>query len=102
MCASLALADAGIPLFDLVTACGVSRAAGGSLVIDPDTEDVGREDGGVVVACMPQHNLITQLDARGAWSPARMKEATGLGLEGCLAFLPPMRAALLRRADQAA
>uniref|UniRef100_A0A6I8R8E3 Exoribonuclease phosphorolytic domain-containing protein n=1 Tax=Xenopus tropicalis TaxID=8364 RepID=A0A6I8R8E3_XENTR len=41
-CASLALADAGIEMFNLALGCGLSCSPGGELLLDPDDEEAGR------------------------------------------------------------
>ncbi|KAH9298954.1 hypothetical protein KI387_030636, partial [Taxus chinensis] len=72
-CASLALADAGIMMFDLVTAVSVS-SIGRDLIIDPTSEEENRQDGGLMVACTPSRNEITQLIINGEWSSTTVSE----------------------------
>ena len=80
--ASLALADAGIPMRDL----GVSCAAGkvdDTVVLDlMDTEDkVGAAD--VPVAVMPNLNAVTLLQMDGILAPEEFEKAVNLAMEGC-------------------
>lgn len=81
-CASLALADAGIMMFDLVTAVSVA-SIGRDLVIDPTSEEEDCQDGGLTVACMPSRNEITQLTINGEWSTTAVSEALNLCLDAC-------------------
>ena len=80
--ASLALADAGIPMRDLVVACAAGKA-GGKLMVDlMDTEDkVGEAD--VPVAFMPNLNAITLLQMDGNVSVDELENAINMALDGC-------------------
>ncbi|MFQ5836773.1 MAG: exosome complex exonuclease Rrp41 [Candidatus Bathyarchaeia archaeon] len=80
--ASLALADAGIPMRDLVVACAAGKVEG-RLVLDlMDAEDkVGEAD--VPLALMPNLNAITLLQMDGSLTIEEFEEAINLALEGC-------------------
>jgi exosome complex component RRP41 len=80
--ASLALADAGIPMRDLVVACSAGKAED-TIVLDlMDTEDKqGSAD--VPVALMPNLNAITLLQMDGILSLEEFEQAVNLALEGC-------------------
>ena len=80
--AALALADAGIPMRDLVVACAAGKA-GGKLIVDlMDTEDkVGDAD--VPVAYMPNLNAITLLQMDGNLSVDEFNTAVDMALVGC-------------------
>jgi exosome complex component RRP41 len=80
--ASLALADAGIPMRDLVVACAAGKADD-TIVLDlDDTEDKqGMAD--VPVALMPNLNAITLLQMDGKLSHDEFESAVNLALEGC-------------------
>lgn len=92
-CASLALADAGIMMFDLVTAVSVS-SIGRSLIIDPSSEEEKCQDGGLMVACMPSRNEITQLTITGEWSSTKVSETLALCLDACSKLADIMRMCL--------
>lgn len=81
--ASLALADAGIPMFDLVSACSISRV-GGQLLLDPNLDEVYREDGSCLLAMMPFQKKVTQLVVTGEWNSGSLSALLELGMEGCL------------------
>jgi exosome complex component RRP41 len=80
--ASLALADAGIPMRDLVVACAAGKADD-TIVLDlMDTED---KKGGadVPVALMPNLNAITLLQMDGILTFEEFEKAVNLALNGC-------------------
>lgn len=80
--ASLALADAGIPMRDLVVACSAGKIED-IIVLDlMDTEDkVGSAD--VPVAFMPNLGVITLLQMDGILTHEEFEKAVNLALEGC-------------------
>ena len=80
--AALALADAGIPMKDLVVACAAGKADGKVIVDLMDTEDkVGEAD--VPVAYMPNLDAITLLQMDGNLSVEELETAVNMALEGC-------------------
>ncbi len=80
--ASLALADAGIPLKDLVVACAAGKADD-TIVLDlMDEEDkLGKAD--VPVALMPSLNGITLLQMDGKLTHEEFETAVNMAIEGC-------------------
>ncbi|RLI42920.1 exosome complex exonuclease Rrp41 [Candidatus Bathyarchaeota archaeon] len=80
--ASLALADAGIPMRDLVVACAAGKVDH-TIVLDlMDAEDKkGNAD--VPVALMPNLNAITLLQMDGNLSLEEFEKAVNLAIEGC-------------------
>jgi len=80
--ASLALADAGIPMKDLVVACAAGKA-GGQVVLDlSDIEDKeGEAD--VPVAYMPSFDAVTLLQMDGLLTLDEFKQTVNLALDGC-------------------
>jgi exosome complex component RRP41 len=80
--AALALADAGIPMRDLVVACAAGKADGKIAADLMDTEDkIGDAD--VPVAFMPNLNAITLLQMDGNLSVDEFEDALNMALEGC-------------------
>jgi exosome complex component RRP41 len=80
--ASLALADAGIPMRDLVSACAAGKVDG-QLVLDlNDVEDKGGE-ADMPVAYMPNQNAITLLQMDGMLTGEEFETVLNMGLEGC-------------------
>jgi len=80
--ASLALADAGIEMFDLVSACAAAKVDG-AIVLDPDEVEEKYQSGGLTVALMPSLNEITQLYQSGELEYEKAIEAQQLCLDGC-------------------
>ncbi|XP_042476578.1 exosome complex component RRP41-like isoform X1 [Macadamia integrifolia] len=92
-CASLALADAGIMMYDLVTSVSVS-CLGKNLVIDPISEEESFQDGSLMIACLPSRNEVTQLTLTGEWSTPKIHEAVELCLDACSKLGEIMRSCL--------
>ncbi len=80
--ASLALADAGIPMRDLVAACAAGKVEG-RLVLDlTDVEDKeGEAD--LPLAWMPNSNAITLLQMDGNLTIDEFEQAVNMAVEGC-------------------
>ncbi|MEM3536604.1 MAG: exosome complex exonuclease Rrp41 [Candidatus Bathyarchaeia archaeon] len=80
--AALALADAGIPMRDLVVACSAGKVDD-TIVLDlMDTEDkMGAAD--VPTALMPNLNVITLLQMDGTLTLEEFEQAVNLALDGC-------------------
>jgi exosome complex component RRP41 len=79
--AALALADAGIPMRDLVVACAAGKADGKIIVDLMDTEDkVGDAD--VPVAYMPNLDAVTLLQMDGNLTVDEFETALNMAIEG--------------------
>jgi len=80
--ASLALADAGIPMRDLVVACAAGKVDG-TIVLDlNDVEDkLGEAD--LPVAVMPSLNAVTLLQMDGLLTLEEFEQAINLAIDGC-------------------
>eukprot|EP00955_Chlamydomonas_euryale_P030630 322561-Chlamydomonas_euryale.AAC.19 len=92
--ASVALADAGIELYDLVPACQVAKL-GDSLLLDPTVTEESQQGGRALLAFMPACNEVTQLNLKGCWSDPDIREALELSMGACLQLRTAMREALL-------
>jgi exosome complex component RRP41 len=80
--AALAIADAGIPMRDLVVACAAGKIDDKVVLDLMDTEDkVGVAD--VPVAFMPNLNAVTLLQMDGVLTPEEFENAVNLAIEGC-------------------
>ncbi len=80
--AALAIADAGVPMRDLVVACAAGKVDD-TVVLDLyDAEDkLGAAD--VPVAYMPSLNAVTLLQMDGILAPAEFEKAVNMAMEGC-------------------
>ncbi|GAB2275068.1 Exosome complex component RRP41-like [Dionaea muscipula] len=99
-CASLALADAGIMIYDLVTAVSVS-CHGSNLILDPLVEEESYQEGSLMITYMPSREEVTQLTITGEWSPTRIHEAMNLCLSACSNLGNVMRSCLKEAAAAA-
>lgn len=97
-CASLALADAGIMMYDLVASVSVS-CLGKNLVIDPISDEESYQDGSLMITCMPSRNEVTQLTVTGEWSTPKIHEAVELCLDACSKLGKIMRSCLKEAAS---
>ncbi|KAI3450583.1 hypothetical protein Pfo_007248 [Paulownia fortunei] len=97
-CASLALADAGIMLYDMVASVSVS-CLGKNLLIDPVSEEESYQDGSLMITCMPSRNEVTQMTVTGEWSTPKINEAMQLCLDACSKLGKIMRSCLKEAAS---
>jgi len=80
--ASLALADAGIPLRDLVVACAAGKVDGQVVLDLNDAEDkLGEAD--MPLALFPQSDSVMLLQMDGTLSQEEFEKAFNLAIEGC-------------------
>ena len=80
--ASLALADAGIPMRDLVVACAAGKVDNKIALDLMDIEDkIGSAD--VPLAYMPNLNAVTLLQMDGKLSPKEFEDAVKIATDGC-------------------
>ena len=114
--ASLALADAGVPLRDLAPACAVcvapavaSAAPAPRAVLDPCAAEASGAAGALTLAMSPASREVTQWRMRGCFDAAAgspdggLAAAVELCVTGCAGMHELMRAALLaRHAEEAA
>ncbi len=94
--ASLALADAGIPMKDLVASVAVGKVDGVVVADLCDVEDkYGEAD--MPVALMPKFGEITLLQMDGNLSQSEFEQALQLAVESCQTIYGKQREALLNR-----
>lgn len=81
--AALAVADAGIPMRDLVAACGVGKA-GGTILVDLNKDEEDAEDAvDIPMAILPSSGEIVLLQLDGLMAPKEWKDALKLGVSSC-------------------
>ena len=80
--ASLALADAGIPMRDLVVACAAGKA---DEYLVKDLNDIEDKEGkaDVPVAYMPNFDAVTLLQMDGSLTIEELQQLLDLALDGC-------------------
>ena len=91
--ASLALADAGINMMDLVVACAAGKIADHVVLDLNDTEDK-EGDADMPVAFMPNLNRVTLFQLDGILTQEEFGKAFELALQGCRTLYEAQKAAL--------
>lgn len=106
-CASLALADAGIEMYDLVLGCSI-RQDGASYVVDPSYEEqngcssVTENQGNLSVAFLPSLNQISGLQSDGDLTEETLAAGIRTCIEGCYKLYPVIQQALAKAVRKAA
>ncbi len=99
--ASLALADAGIPMRDLVCAVGVGKA-GGEIILDLNKDEEDAPDAvDIPLAIMPRTEELVLLQMDGLLSKQEWGKAVKLGIEGCKQIYEMQRKALRKKFAEA-
>ncbi|NPA47124.1 MAG: exosome complex exonuclease Rrp41 [Thermococci archaeon] len=94
--ASLALADAGIPMRDIVSACAAGKIDG-EIVLDLNKDEDNYGEADVPLAIMPMKNDITLLQMDGYLTREEFMEAVRLAIKGAKAVYQKQREALKRK-----
>ncbi|XP_054856134.1 exosome complex component MTR3 [Eublepharis macularius] len=102
--AGLALADAGVELYDLVAACALCRPpSGGEWLLQPREAEERAAAARLTVALLPSLNQVAGLLGSGqGGAPDSWAQALRLALDGCQRLYPLLRQSLLRAAKRAA
>ena len=80
--AAVALADAGIPMRDMVSACAAGKVAD-TIVLDINNEEDQEGQADMPVAYMPNLEKVTLLQLDGVLTPAEYKKCIETAIEGC-------------------
>ena len=91
--ASLALADAGIPMMDLCAGIAVGKVMG-RLVLDPSEDEDKYGEADMPIAMAPRLNTIVLLQLNGRLTVAEFKEALSLARKGIETLYEMQRKAL--------
>jgi len=94
--ASLALADAGIPLRELVAACAAGKIEGKVVLDLSDVEDK-KGDADLPIAYMPKSNAIGLLQMDGSMTEDELKQALDMGVGACRTIYEMQKDALRRK-----
>ncbi len=94
--ASVALADAGVPMHDLVVACAAGKSEGEVVVDLSEVEDKNGE-ADVPVAIIPRTGEITLLQSDGNLTPEEFEKALNLAIDGCMKLSEAQKEAIIRR-----
>ncbi|MBU7042288.1 MAG: exosome complex exonuclease Rrp41 [Theionarchaea archaeon] len=79
---SVALADAGIPMRDIVPSCAAGKVEG-QIVLDLAKEEDNEGEADVPVAIIPRLNQITLLQMDGKLSEKEVEDTVNLAIKGC-------------------
>ncbi|XP_044126485.1 exosome complex component MTR3 [Bufo gargarizans] len=94
-CASLALADAGVEMYDLAVGAGLSRGPGELLLLDPD--DAEEKAGATMyLTLLPTLNQVSGLLCSGEWEGDSSVAAVRMCMEGCQRLYPVLQQSLLK------
>jgi exosome complex component RRP41 len=80
--ASVALADAGIPMRDLVSACAAGKVAD-TIVLDVNNEEDQAGQADMPIGYMPNLDKVTLLQLDGVLSSEEYKKCLETGIKGC-------------------
>jgi exosome complex component RRP41 len=94
--ASVALADAGIPMRDMVAACAAGKA-NGQIVMDLSEWEDKEGEADVPVAIMPRTGEITLLQMDGQLTKDEFEQALDLAKEGCMKISEEQKKAIKNR-----
>ncbi len=93
---SVALADAGIPMVDLLPAVAVGKVAG-QIALDLKKEEDNFGEADLPMALVPQSGRLVLLQMEGHMSEPELSQALDLGVAGCKEIYAKMKAALRER-----
>jgi exosome complex component RRP41 len=94
--ASVALADAGIPMADLLPAVAVGKV-GGAIALDLKKEEDNFGEADLPMALVPQSGRLVLLQMEGHMTEEELARSLDLGVQGCRAIYEKMKAALRER-----
>lgn len=94
--ASLALADAGIPLRELVAGCAAGKVDGKVALDLSDIEDK-KGDADLPVAYMPKSNAVSLLQMDGSMTEDELKQALDMSINACRTIYEMQKEALRRK-----
>ena len=94
--ASVALADAGIPMADLLPAVAVGKV-GGAIALDLKKEEDNFGEADLPMALVPQSGRLVLLQMEGHMTEPELSQALDLGVKGCREIYEKMKVALRER-----
>jgi len=94
--ASVALADAGIPMKTLVPSCAAGKI-NGQVVLDLGKQEDNKGEADLPIAIIPQTDEIVLLQMDGHFTPEEFREARDMAIKACHDIYKLQRDALTRR-----
>jgi len=95
----VALADAGVPMRDLIPSCAAGKVAD-TLVLDLDKKEDNFGQADLPVAIVPRTGEVVLLQMDGHLTQEEFPKALDLAIEGCKQVYEIQREALARRYSQ--
>ena len=93
---SLALASAGIPMKDLVSACAVGKI-NGTLVVDLNGEEDNNSESDVAVAMISNRDIVTLLQMDGVLTKDELMQLLDMAKKTCKKIYEMQRETLLEK-----
>ncbi len=94
--ASVAVADAGIPMKDLIPSCATGRIDG-KVVLDLNKEEDNFGEADLPVAVLPSTEEVVLMQMDGELTPDEFEEAFDMAIDGCKQVYEIQRDALKRK-----
>ena len=94
--ASVAVADAGIPMKDLIPSCATGRIDG-KVVLDLNKEEDNFGEADLPVAVIPSTEEVVLMQMDGELTPDEFEEAFNMAIDGCKQVYEIQRDALKRK-----
>ena len=94
--ASVALADAGVPMRDIVVSCAAGKA-NGQVVLDLSEIEDKEGEADMPIAIMPRTEEITLLQSDGNLASEEFEKALDLAMNGCKKISEEQKKAILSR-----
>ncbi len=94
--ASVALADAGVPMRDMVVACAAGKSDG-EVVLDLSEAEDKDGEADVPVAIIPSTGEVTLLQSDGTLTSEEFAKALNLAIDGCMILSNAQKDALIMR-----
>ena len=94
--AAVALADAGIPMRDMVSACAAGKVAD-TIILDVNNEEDQAGQADMPIAYMPNLNRITLLQLDGIMSLEEYNKCIETGIHGCKLVYQLQKQALIEK-----
>ena len=94
--ASVALADAGVPMRDMVVACAAGKSDG-EVVLDLSEAEDKDGEADVPVAIIPSTGEVTLLQSDGNLTSEEFEKALNLAIDGCMKLSKAQKDAIIKR-----
>jgi len=94
--ASVALADAGIPMTDLIPSCAAGKVSD-TVVLDLNKEEDNYGQADLPLAIVPSTGEVVLLQLDGHLTPEEFEQALDMAYKGCMDLYEIQRAALTNR-----